>query len=156
MKRCVTVFLCLLVAPVGAEARPIEPGTTAAKAVTVAVNYWAARGVTAPAPQCAGKIAWDIDTLAVQTNGTRIGGYLITDDNGCRITLTDTEPRMLCTSAVHEYGHALGLDHNDGGVMSGYQTEPVRECKRAFRRKKGQRVRGRKARTIHAVRGTTK
>lgn len=147
VKRCALVVLCLLALPVGAEARPIEPGTTDAKAVAVAVTYWAARGGTTLAPQCAGKVTWTVNALGVQSNGTQIGGYLITDDNGCRITLTDTEPRMLCTSAVHEYGHALGVDHSHG-VMAGYQTEPVRECKRAFRRKKGQRLRGRTARQI--------
>lgn len=140
--------LAVLALPVGAEARPVEPGTSEARAVTVAINYWAARGLTQLAPRCNGKVTWDVQRYATQRNGTQIGGYLIADDNGCAITVNSASPRMLCTSAVHEYGHALGLDHQDGGIMSGYQTEPVRECKRAFRRKKGQRISGRKGRAI--------
>src|SRR5262245_33083201 len=99
----------------GVAATPTQAQPPPGALTRAVVNYWAARGYTQLVPECGGRMSWEsvVPTMS-QSNGIIIGGWATIDDAGCRITLGNSNPVMLCRVAVHEYGHLLGLPHTDG------------------------------------------
>lgn len=121
MKRCALVFLCLLAAPVGAEARPFT--SSEMRMVELAHDHWG------KGPACE-RITYRVEDL-----GDRLGRAW-----PCNLRIAERLPWVqACTTVAHEWGHLLqGARpfHTDtlGDLMS-ESPDTTNECARADERR---------------------
>ena len=137
VKRCVTVFLCLLAAPVGAEARPFNQSEM--RMVELARDHWG------EGPYCT-QITYE--AIRMQAKGKAWECHM-----QIRAEMSWVET---CTTIAHEWGHLLQWPNpshspNMGDLMS-ESPDPTNECAAVDDRRVYRKLRARCARKPAAKR----